>query len=128
MCVHRLALCVTVIFATSIASAAPPGAKPAASNPQLEQDLEKLTAWNTAYGDPRVMDEDPKKLADLVAQVPQVQQEVKNIEARWQSEIKERGNREGLQIKRQLDYFARQFEGFQNRIDQVKQHGPQQIA
>lgn len=94
----------------------------------LDQDLEKLTAWAKTYGDPRLMEDDPVKLAEAVAEAPHVRDEVKQIVARWDPQIKARGDRTGQQVKFKLDHFDRQMKGFDDRVARFKQEGPARIT
>ena len=63
--VARNVLGLFLVFALArMVSAAP------ADNKQLEQDVDKIKTWGATYGDARLLEEDPAKLAEVVAQAP----------------------------------------------------------
>ena len=102
-----------------------PSAVLAADDKALEQDLEKLTAWAKTYGDSRLMEEDPAKLAEAVAEAPHVRDDVTRIAARWEPKGKDRA---AQQVKFKLDHFDRNMKSFDDRIARFKQEGPERIT
>jgi hypothetical protein len=100
-----------------MASAAPADAK------QLEQDVDKIKTWAATYGDARLLEEDPAKLAEVVAQAPKVKEEVKAIIARYDAK-----SAEGRKIQFPLGYFERQMSAFDGRIETFKRDAPGQIT
>ena len=99
---------------------------PAADAKPADQDVEKLKSWADSYGDAQLMNEDPRKLAELVAQAPQVQDEVKQIKARWSSSP--RGDRDASKVNNMLNFFQRNWDSYSNRLESFKRDGPAQIT
>jgi hypothetical protein len=91
-----------------------------------DQDVEKLKTWAKTYGDSQLIQEDPAKLAEIVAQAPQVEEEVKRIKAQW--EAKPRGDRDASKVSNMLNFFERNWENYTRRIESFKDDGPKQIT
>ena len=95
---------------------------------QAEQDVEKLQTWAKFYGDSQLLQEDPKKLAELVAQAPQVEEEVKQIKARWGLDADARRERDAQKVANMHAFFERNWNSYTNRIEAFKRDGPREIA
>jgi hypothetical protein len=72
------------------------------------------------------MEEDPAKLAEIVAQAPQVEQEVQRIKTQW--EAKPRGDRDASKVSNMLNFFQRNWDNYTQRLDTFKNNGPNQIT
>jgi hypothetical protein len=94
----------------------------AADAAQLEQDMEKLRTFATTYGDSRLLEEDPAKLAEIVKAAPVVQEEVKQVVARYDPK-----SAEGRKLKFPLGGFERNFKMYEDRISMFKRDAPVQI-
>lgn len=92
----------------------------------VDQDVEKLKTWAATYGDSRLMEEDPAKLAEVVAQAPQVEEEVKRIRTQWEG--KPHSDRDAAKVSHALAFFDRNWDSYTNRVESFKRDGPTQIT
>jgi hypothetical protein len=95
----------------------------AADAKQLEQDVDKIKTWATTYGDSRLIEEDPARLAEVIAQAPKVKEEVKAIVARYDEK-----SAEGRKLSFPLGAFERNFGMYESRIEAFKRDAPGQVA